>query len=218
MFERFTDRARKVMALAGQEALRLNHEYIGTEHVLLGLINEGQGVGAGTLRKLGLDLSQVRAEVERLARPGPDMLIAGALPHTPRVHKMIEFAVEEARELGHNYVGTEHLLLGLLRVNDGVAALVLSNLQIDMESCRREVLTIVGTDGPEPYALSAGRRIRNLTVEIQHRIKLLEREMKHAVEREQDEAADALLARIEEARDSLEQVERDLTTILARLG
>ena len=115
MFERFTDRARKVMALANQEAQRFNHEYIGTEHILLGLVKEGSGVGANVLKNLDVDLRKVRLEVEKLVKSGPDMVTMGKLPQTPRAKKVIEYAIEEARNLNHNYVGTEHLLLGLLR-------------------------------------------------------------------------------------------------------
>ena len=125
MFERFTDRARKVMALANQEAQRFNHEYIGTEHILLGLVKEGSGVGANVLKNLDVDLRKVRLEVEKLVKSGPDMVTMGKLPQTPRAKKVIEYAIEEARNLNHNYVGTEHLLLGLLREHDGVAAQVL---------------------------------------------------------------------------------------------
>ncbi|HEX2837473.1 MAG TPA: ATP-dependent Clp protease ATP-binding subunit [Phycisphaerales bacterium] len=144
MFERFTDRARKVMALANQEAQRLNHEYIGTEHILLGLVKEGSGVGANVLRNLDVDLRKVRLEVEKLVRAGPEMVTMGKLPQTPRAKKVIEYAIEEARNLNHNYVGTEHLLLGLLREHDGVAAQVLMNLGLKLEEVREEVLNLLG--------------------------------------------------------------------------
>ncbi len=144
MFERFTDRARKVMALANQEAQRFNHEYIGTEHLLLGLVKEGSGVGANVLKNLSVDLRKVRLEVERLVKSGPDMVTMGRLPQTPRAKKVIEFAIEEARNLNHNYVGTEHLLLGLLREHDGVAAQVLMNLGLKLEEVREEVLNLLG--------------------------------------------------------------------------
>ncbi len=144
MYERFTDRARKVMALANQEAQRFNHEYIGTEHILLGLVKEGSGVGATVLRNLDIDLRKVRLEVEKLVKSGPDMVTMGKLPQTPRAKKVIEYAIEEARNLGHNYVGTEHLLLGLLRERDGVAAQVLMNLNLKLEEVREEVLNLLG--------------------------------------------------------------------------
>src|SRR3954471_23405992 len=144
MFERFTDRARKVMALANQEAQRFNHEYIGTEHILLGLVKEGSGVGANVLKNLDVDLRKVRLEVEKLVKSGPDMVTMGKLPQTPRAKKVIEYAIEEARNLNHNYVGTEHLLLGLLREHDGVAAQVLMNLNLKLEEVREEVLNLLG--------------------------------------------------------------------------
>src|SRR3982750_4546245 len=114
MFERFTDRARKVMALANQEAQRFNHEYIGTEHVLLGLAKEGSGVGANVLKNLDVDLRKVRLEVEKLVQPGPDRVATGGLPTTPRTKRVIEQAIEQSRSLNRNYIGTEHLLLGLI--------------------------------------------------------------------------------------------------------
>jgi ATP-dependent Clp protease ATP-binding subunit ClpC len=144
MFERLTDRARKVMALANQEAQRFNHEYIGTEHILLGLVKEGSGVGANVLKNLGVDLRRVRLEVEKLVKSGPEMVTMGKLPQTPRAKKVIEYAIEEARNLNHNYVGTEHLLLGLLREHDGVAAQVLMNLGLKLEEVREEVLNLLG--------------------------------------------------------------------------
>ncbi len=154
MFERFTDRARKVMALANQEAQRFNHEYIGTEHILLGLVKEGSGVGANVLKNLDVDLRKVRLEVEKLVRAGPEMVTMGKLPQTPRAKKVIEYAIEEARNLNHNYVGTEHLLLGLLREHDGVAAQVLMNLGLKLEEVREEVLNLLGA-GAESDASEA---------------------------------------------------------------
>ncbi|GAB4385064.1 MAG: ATP-dependent Clp protease ATP-binding subunit [Phycisphaerales bacterium] len=158
MFERFTDRARKVMALANQEAQRFNHEYIGTEHILLGLVKEGSGVGANVLKNLDVDLRKVRLEVEKLVKAGPEMVTMGKLPQTPRAKKVIEYAIEEARNLNHNYVGTEHLLLGLLREHDGVAAQVLMNLGLKLEEVREEVLNLLGagTDVEGPESAIAG--------------------------------------------------------------
>ncbi len=144
MFERFTDRARKVMQLANQEAQRFNHEYVGTEHVLLGLVKEGSGVAANVLKNLDVDLRKIRVEVEKIVQSGPDMVTMGKLPQTPRAKKVIEYAIEEARNLNHNYVGTEHLLLGLLREQEGVAAQVLMNLNLKLEEVREEVLNLLG--------------------------------------------------------------------------
>ena len=144
MYERFTDRARKVMQLANQEAQRFNHEYIGTEHILLGLIKEGSGVAANVLKNLDVDLRKIRLEVEKLVQSGPDMVTMGKLPQTPRAKKVIEYSMEEARHLNHNYVGTEHILLGLLREQEGVAAQVLMNLGLKLEEVREEVLDGAG--------------------------------------------------------------------------
>ena len=144
MYERFTDRARKVMQLANQEAQRFNHEYIGTEHILLGLVKEGSGVAANVLKNLDIDLRKIRLEVEKIVQSGPDMVTMGKLPQTPRAKKVIEYSIEEARNLNHNYVGTEHLLLGLLREQEGVAAQVLMNLGLKLEDVREEVLNLLG--------------------------------------------------------------------------
>src|SRR6516225_6358924 len=144
MYERFTDRARKVMQLANQEAQRFNHEYIGTEHILLGLVKEGTGVAANVLKNLDIDLRKIRMEVEKIVQAGPDMVTMGKLPQTPRAKKVIEYSIEEARDLNHNYVGTEHLLLGLLREQEGVAAQVLMNLGLSLDHVREEVLNLLG--------------------------------------------------------------------------
>ena len=146
MYERFTDRARKVMQLANQEAQRFNHEYIGTEHILLGLVKEGSGVAANVLKNLEVDLRKIRLEVERIVQHGNggDQVVMGRLPHTPRAKKVIEYSIEEARNLNHSYVGTEHLLLGLLREQEGVAAQVLMNLGLKLEDVREEVLNLLG--------------------------------------------------------------------------
>ncbi|HEY3322364.1 MAG TPA: ATP-dependent Clp protease ATP-binding subunit [Planctomycetota bacterium] len=146
MFDRFTDRARKVMSFARQEAERFNHDYIGTEHVLLGLVKEGSGVAANVLENLDVDLEKVRLEVEKLVKPAPDVVTMGQLPFTPRAKKVLEFAIDEARALDHNYVGTEHLLLGLLREQEGLAAQVLMNLGLKLEDVRNEVMEFLGAE------------------------------------------------------------------------
>jgi ATP-dependent Clp protease ATP-binding subunit ClpC len=120
MFDRFTDRARKVMGYARQEAERFNHDYIGTEHILLGLIREGGGVAAAVLENLGLELERIKLEVEKSITMGGGTLTLGEVPFTPRAKRVLELAVEEAQSLGHNYIGTEHLLLGLIREGEGV--------------------------------------------------------------------------------------------------
>ena len=165
MFERFTDRARKVMALANQEAQRFNHEYIGTEHILLGLVKEGNGVGANVLRNLDIDVKKLRLEIEKLVKSGPDMVTMGKLPQTPRTKKVIEFAIEEARSLNHNYVGTEHILLGLLRETEGIAAQVLMNLGLKLEDVRQEVLNLLGSGVEDTSFQSMGMKMNPATTQ-----------------------------------------------------
>ena len=144
MFNRFTERARRVILLAREEAKRLDHDYLGTEHLLLGLIREGEGVAALALQNLGIDLEQVRQEVEKAVGKGGGSLFLGQIPFTPRAKKVLELAVTEARNLGHNYIGTEHLLLGLIREGEGVAAQILTNLGADLEKVREEVVDLLG--------------------------------------------------------------------------
>jgi ATP-dependent Clp protease ATP-binding subunit ClpC len=143
MYEKFTDRARRAVEAANDEARRFNHEYIGTEHILLALIAEGTGVAANVLKTLGVDLPKVRREVLTIVQRGPDYGDMGRRPMTPRAKKIIEYATEEARGLGHQYVGTEHLLLGTLRESEGVAAQVLMNLGLRLDRVRAEVLKLL---------------------------------------------------------------------------
>ncbi len=149
MFDRFTDRAKKVMNLARQEAQRFNHEYLGTEHILLGLVQEGSGVAANVLKNMSIDLNKIRTEVEKIVKTGPSMVTMGQLPFTPRAKKVLELSMEEAGNLGHNYIGTEHLLLGLIKENEGIAAQVLLNLGVKLEDVREEVLDFLGADSNE---------------------------------------------------------------------
>ena len=160
MYERFTDRARKVMHLANMEAHRLNHEYIGTEHFLQGLVIEASGVAAHVLKKLDVDLDKIRLEVEKIVQPGPDMVTMGKLPQTPTVKKVIEYSMEEARNLNHNYVGTEHILLGLLREREGVAAQALMNLNLKLEDVRKEVLNYLVWPSHRSICRRLGRWLR----------------------------------------------------------
>jgi ATP-dependent Clp protease ATP-binding subunit ClpA len=173
MYELFTDRARKVMQLANQEAQRFNHEYVGTEHILLGLVKESSGVGGTVLRNLGVDLRKIRLEVEKVVPTTPnDEQATGRLPHTPRAKKVIEYSIEEARNLNHNHVGTEHLLLGLLREQEGVAAQVLRNLGLKLEDVREEIISLLTGNKPSsekpaeqgerlsiPFKLPSGKMI-----------------------------------------------------------
>src|SRR6185295_13459155 len=161
MFDRFTDRAKKVMNLARQEAQRFNHEYLGTEHILLGLVQEGSGVAANVLKNMSIDLNKIRTEVEKIVKSGPSMVTMGQLPFTPRAKKVLELSMEEAGNLGHNYIGTEHLLLGLIKESEGIAARVLTNLGVKLEDVREEVLEFLGApqggeEGEEREGASGG--------------------------------------------------------------
>ena len=144
MFERFTDRARRVVVLAQEEARLLNHNYIGTEHLLLGLIHEGAGVAVGTLESLGISLEDVRQNVEEMIGRGQHAL-SGHIPFTPRAKKVLELSLRESQQLGHDYIGTEHILLGLIREGEGVAAQVLVKLGADLNRARQQVIQILGT-------------------------------------------------------------------------
>lgn len=144
MYERFTDRARKVMQFANQEAKRFNHDCIGTEHILLGLVKEESGVAANVLKNLDVDLRKIRLEVEKIVQSGPEMVTMDKLPQTPRAKKVIEYSMEEARNLNHNHVGTEHILLGLLREKEGIASHVLTNLGLKLEEVRDSVAFFCG--------------------------------------------------------------------------
>jgi ATP-dependent Clp protease ATP-binding subunit ClpC len=143
MFERFTDRARRVVVLAQEEARMLNHNYIGTEHILLGLIHEGEGVAAKALESLGISLEAVRSQVEEIIGQG-QAAPTGHIPFTPRAKKVLELSLREALQLGHNYIGTEHILLGLIREGEGVAAQVLQKLGADLNRVRQQVQTVLG--------------------------------------------------------------------------
>ncbi|HEV2106076.1 MAG TPA: ATP-dependent Clp protease ATP-binding subunit, partial [Candidatus Eisenbacteria bacterium] len=144
MHDKFTERVRKVIYLAREEAARLQHDYIGTEHLLLGVIREGEGIAATVLNNLGLDLDRIRQEVENMVSASGGTMTIGEIPFTPRAKRVLELAVEEARSLGHNYVGTEHLLLGLIREGEGVAAKVLLELGVDRKRVREETLKLLG--------------------------------------------------------------------------
>ena len=154
MFERFTDRARRVVVLAQEEARMLNHNYIGTEHILLGLIHEGEGVAAKALEALNISLEAVRSQVEEIIGQG-QQAPSGHIPFTPRAKKVLELSLREALQLGHNYIGTEHILLGLIREGEGVAAQVLVKLGADLNRVRQQVIQLLsGYQGKE--AATAG--------------------------------------------------------------
>lgn len=143
-FDKFTERARKVLSLAQEEAQRFQHNYIGTEHLLLGLVREGEGVAAKVLNRLGVELQKVRETVEFIIGRG-DRIVLGQIGLTPRAKKVIELAVDEARRLNHHYIGTEHLLLGLVREGEGIAAGVLESLGVNLEKVRRATLDVLSS-------------------------------------------------------------------------
>src|SRR2546426_10303007 len=173
MFERFTDRARRVVVLAQEEARLLNHNYIGTEHILLGLISEGEGVAAKALESLGISLEAVRQQVEEIIGTGSSSP-QGHIPFTPRAKKVLELALREALQLGPNYIGTEHILLGLIRVGEGVGAQLLIRLGADLNRTRDAVIRLLnqtgatggrrsGTPPPEPPACPTCRQALRAT-------------------------------------------------------
>jgi ATP-dependent Clp protease ATP-binding subunit ClpC len=169
MFERFTERARQVVVLAQAEARALKHNYIGTEHLLLGLLREEEGLASRVLRELGVTLEEVRAQVARIVGQG-DELTTGQIPFTPRAKKVMELSLREALSLNHNYIGTEHILLGIVRENEGVAVRILLDLGVDAERIRDEVIRLLGgpaaversftfRSSPRPFARHrSGRR------------------------------------------------------------
>jgi ATP-dependent Clp protease ATP-binding subunit ClpC len=149
MFERFTSSARRVVVLAQEESRRLDHNYIGTEHILLGLIREGEGVGSKTMRSLEISLDAVREKVEEIIGHGK-VAPSGHIPFTPRSKKVLELALREAMDLGHNYIGSEHILLGLIREGEGVAAQVLKQLGATLPEVRERVMAVLRETPPEP--------------------------------------------------------------------
>jgi ATP-dependent Clp protease ATP-binding subunit ClpC len=164
MFERFTDRARRVVVLAQEEARMLNHNYIGTEHILLGLIHEGEGVAAKALESLGISLEAVRQQVEEIIGQG-QQAPSGHIPFTPRAKKVLELSLREALQLGHNYIGTEHILLGLIREGDGVAAQVLVKLGADLNRVRQQVILLLHGYQGKPSAAAGAVESRLSAVE-----------------------------------------------------
>jgi ATP-dependent Clp protease ATP-binding subunit ClpC len=149
VFERFTERAKQVVVLAQEEARALKHNYIGTEHILLGLLREEEGLAARVLESLDITVEEVREQVKRLVGQGDEDIVTGQIPFTPRAKKVLELALREALALGHNYIGTEHVLLGVVRENQGVAARILLDFDADAEKIRKEIMSVLsGPGGP----------------------------------------------------------------------
>jgi ATP-dependent Clp protease ATP-binding subunit ClpA len=190
MFERFTDRARRVVVLAQEEARLLNHNYIGTEHILLGLIHEGQGVAAMALESLGFSLQAVRAQVEEIIGQGQSAPV-GHIPFTPRAKKVLELSLREALQLGHNYIGTEHILLGLIREGEGVAAQVLVKLGADLSRVRQQVIQVLSSyAGGKASAEEAGARTRLVRMTVPEELRQAEVELAQ-VRRDKEAAIEA---------------------------
>jgi ATP-dependent Clp protease ATP-binding subunit ClpC len=145
VFERFTERAREVVVLAQDEARALRHNYIGTEHILLGLLREEEGLAARVLESLDITVEEVRAQVARIIGPGDEPIVSGQIPFTPRAKKVLELSLREALSLKHNYIGTEHILLGLVRENEGVAARILLDFDADAEKIRNEIMRVLSS-------------------------------------------------------------------------
>ena len=163
-FDKFTDRARKVLTLAQDEAQRFNHNYIGTEHLLLGLVREGEGVAARVLENMNVELAKVRTAVEFIIGRG-DRPVVGEVGLTPRAKRVIELAIDEARRLGHNYIGTEHLLLGLVREGEGIAAGVLESLGVNLDKVRHEVIRVLSQSSSAGPAAETKRASKTPTVD-----------------------------------------------------
>jgi ATP-dependent Clp protease ATP-binding subunit ClpC len=176
MFERFTDRARRVVVLAQDEARGLNHNWIGTEHLLLAVIREGQGVGAKALEAMQISLDAARQQVESIIGRGQEPVGDGHIAFTPRAKKVLELSLREALQIGHNYIGTEHILLGLIREGDGVAAQVLVNLGSDLNRARQQVIQLLhGHQGTRPALSTIGEELGDRLASMAARLAVIER-------------------------------------------
>jgi ATP-dependent Clp protease ATP-binding subunit ClpA len=214
MFERFTDRARRVVVLAQEEARLLNHNYIGTEHLLLGLAHEGQGVAPKALESLGISLEAVRAQVEEIIGRGQEAP-SGHIPFTPRAKKVLELSLREAKQLGHNYIGTEHILLGLIREGEGVAAQVLVKLGGDLSRVRQQVIQLLSgsaggpeaTAGMRPVAMPVPEDLREASEQLAE----VRRQKEAAIQAQDFDRAAALRDAEEELLAGLAEREREWT-------
>ncbi len=216
MFERFTDRARRVVVLAQEEARLLNHDYIGTEHLLLGLAHEGQGVAAKALEVLGIRLEALRSQVEEIIGRGEsEAASSGHIPFTPRAKKVLELSLRESQQLGHNYIGTEHVLLGLIREGEGVAAQVLVKLSADLSRARGLVIQLLSGYAGGPEAVARTRLVR-MTVpddlrEAEEQLDQLRRQKEAAIDAEDFGRAAALRDAEKELLRRLAEREREWT-------
>jgi ATP-dependent Clp protease ATP-binding subunit ClpA len=214
MFERFTDRARRVIVLAQEEARLLNHNYIGTEHLLLGLAHEGQGVAAKALELLGIRLEVLRSQVQGIIGQG-QQAPTGHIPFTPRAKKVLELSLRESQQLGHNYIGTEHILLGLLREGEGVAAQVLVKLGGNLSRVRQQVIQLLSGSAGDPEA-AAGTRPVHMAVpddlrEVEEQLAEVRRQKEAAIDAQDFDRAAALRDAEEELLAGLAEREREWT-------
>jgi ATP-dependent Clp protease ATP-binding subunit ClpC len=178
MFERFTDRARRVVVFAQDEARGLNHNWIGTEHLLLAVLREGHGLGAKTLESMQISLDATRQQVELIIGRGQGTVGDGHIPFTPRAKKVLELSLREARQLGHDYIGTEHILLGLIREGDGVAAQVLVKMGADLNRVRQQVIQLLrGHQGKQPALSSIGEELGDRLASMAARLAVIERRL-----------------------------------------
>jgi ATP-dependent Clp protease ATP-binding subunit ClpA len=207
-YQRFTQRGRRVLQLAEEEAARCNHEHVGTEHILLGLAGEGSGVAANVLRNLDIDLRRIRREVELLVQPGTEPLRAGRRPRSPRATRAIEYAVEEAMNLDHHYVGTEHLLLGLLREEEGVAAQVLVNGGLRLQDIQEEVINLLGLNPPSLPSTRLRWSCRDLAPAFQVDMQELDAQIQRLNERQGAAAVEMDFERAARLRHEADQLNR----------
>jgi ATP-dependent Clp protease ATP-binding subunit ClpA len=219
VFERFTDRARRVVVLAQEEARLLNHNYIGTEHLLLGLLHEGDGVAATALTELGISVEAVRAQVEEIIGQGQSAP-TGHIPFTPRAKKVLELSLREAKQLDHNYIGTEHILLGLIREGEGVAAHVLVKLGGDLSRVRQQVIQVLSGSAAAGMEAGAGTRLVRMTVpeelrEAEEQLTRVRREKEAAIDAEDFERAAGLRDQERQLRMRVAEQERQLLTRVA---
>jgi len=214
MFQQFTDRARRVVVLAQEEARLLNHDYLGTEHLLLGLAHEGQGVAAKALELLGIRLEAIRSQVEEIVGQG-QRAPSGHIPFTPRAKKVLELSLRESKQLGHNYIGTEHILLGLVREGEGVAAQVLVKLGADLSRVRQQVVQLLSGSAGDPE-VAAGTRPVPMTApdelrEAGERLAEVRRQKEAAIQAQDFDRAAALRDAEEELLAGLAEREREWT-------
>jgi ATP-dependent Clp protease ATP-binding subunit ClpA len=191
MFERFTDRARRVVVLAQEEAALLNHDYVGTEHLLLGLAHEGQGVAAKALESLGIRLEALRSQVEEAIGRG-QRAPSGHIPFTPRAKKVLELSLRESQQLGHDYIGTEHVLLGLVREGEGVAAQVLVKLGADLARTRAQVIELLSGSAGGPEEAAGTRPVPDEPGEVDEQLAQVRQQKEAAIEAEDFAKAAAL--------------------------